>query len=359
MSTARRWTVVGAALVLATTGFLAQPAAAAPAPVVISAVTWGLPSLTVNGLAMATQTVSLHLTSSVPFSSCLIVIMTGTGGTGTVRDTFVQPTLATGTTTDGTWTSSFYVPSTADGTWTLTGAYDCGDAGGGPVVSITDTSAYAVTGHHQPRMSYGYVPNPLAAQNPYGVVKGRVYDADTGLGVAGVTVGHGFDTHCGQGPFDGRSRFTTRAVTNAAGYYTLPSDRLDELNCVGILGPHLSNPDGYSVYVWFHNFFAVVGPVVTASPQATRVKAGTVDPVTGQAFGSHRGCAVQLQRLTGSTAWRVVSSGNVRDSLRYTILAQPPRAGANIYRVVLPACHMAGYTDMAQAISPVFTITAT
>jgi len=54
--------------------------------------------------------------------------------------------------------------------------------------------------------------------------------------------------------------------------------------------------------------------------------------------GAPSNCAVVLQRLSGATVWRGVSQDVVRQSGRFTVLAQPPYAGNVIYRVSFPKC---------------------
>jgi len=64
-----------------------------------------------------------------------------------------------------------------------------------------------------------------------------------------------------------------------------------------------------------------------------------------------------LQRLHGSTAWRTVSTARLRDSLRFTVLAQPPAVRRFVYRAHYPRCFPNPY--QVAATSPRFTITAT
>ncbi|MFI5099407.1 MAG: hypothetical protein ACHQE5_02665 [Actinomycetes bacterium] len=204
-------------------------------------------------------------------------------------------------------------------------------------------------------MSVGYVPNPLPFGQSSGVVKGRVVDADTGLGMPGVTVGYGSDTNCVQFPPDAPSGFQVRSVTNSSGYYpALPSADLTGLNCAGILGTVTHNSDGYSTYVTFVTFHALRQPRVTATPSTSRAGVGTAVAVNGQVFGGVAGCKVYVQQLHGSTQWLNVSSGAVRTSLRWSATAPLTVRGMNIFRAVEPVCGA-----LAQAISASFRVTGT
>jgi hypothetical protein len=145
-------------------------------------------------------------------------------------------------------------------------------------------------------------------------------------------------------------------VTNADGYYSLPRrNDIGGLQCIGIVGKPERNPDGLNVFVWFHHFWVRYLPSVSATPRATVVPAGSIDAVDGRVLAGTRGCTVALQRLHGSTAWRTVSTARLRDSLRFTLTAQPPSAGRFIYRAYYSRC---ADPDQYAASSPRFTITA-
>jgi len=250
-------TCLGAVLATAA----AVPAAALPSSdPTFDSVTWAHPSLVVSGMQMVRQTGTVHIVDPSATGSgggyAWYFRLTSSGGSGSVRTYFTGATLTSGTVDDGTWTMTFYLSSTADGSWHVTRAESAGPTP--EDYPVADTTSFTVTGHHQPRMSWAYVPNPVPVSDPQWLVKGRVYDADTGVGLAGVTVGEGeHETDClyqVQGEGDG-ANFGLRAVTNANGYYSLPRrNGIGGLQCIGIVGKPDHNPDGLSVFVWFHQF---------------------------------------------------------------------------------------------------------
>lgn len=337
-----------------------QPANAATTPT-FDSISWTHAAITVSGVAMVAQTGTIHVTdpSAVAGGNCYWYFhLASTGGAGSVTRYITGAKLTSGTVNDGTWTMTFYLSSTADGTWQLTGAETC-SAGGSTSYDVASSPAFTVVGHHQPRVSWAVVPIPVPVVNPQWSVKGRVYDADTGAGMANVTVGQAVaDTSClyqdqGEGP---GAYLSLRTVTNANGYYALPTrDGYGGLQCIGIVSKPEGNPDGLSVYPWFRQFWVDYLPSVSAAPAARSVPAGSLDPVNGHVVGGGSGCLIQLQRLYGSTAWRAVSTAKLRDSLRFTLTAQPPSAGRYYYRAYYPQC---GPQQFA-ASSSRFTITGT
>ncbi|MDQ1747731.1 MAG: hypothetical protein QOD07_1994 [Frankiaceae bacterium] len=218
-----------------------SPAAAATSPT-FDSVSWKYSALTISGLAMVAQTGTVHVTDpgvppgSDPNACRWYFHLTSTGGSGTVRRYTTGAKLTSGTVNDGTWTMTFYLSSTADGTWHLTGAETC-SAGPSTTYAVSGGAAFTVVGHHQPRVSWGVVPTPVRVASPRWSLKGRVYDADTGAGMPGVTVGQATsDTSClyqqqGEGP---GASLSLRTVTNANGYYALPARAL--LPSVGVRG---------------------------------------------------------------------------------------------------------------------------
>jgi hypothetical protein len=337
-----------------------MPTAAASGPT-FDSISWTHSALTISGVAMVKQTGSVHVTdpSATAGGNCYwYFVLTETGGSGSVNRYVTGAKLTSGTVNDGTWTMAFYLSSTADGTWQLTGAQTCSptpqdyDVAGGP--------AFTVAGHHQPRVTWAVAPTPVPVTRPTWSVKGRVYDADTGAGMANVTVGQAqVDTGClyqQQGEGSG-AQLTLRTTTNASGYYALPTrNGTGGLQCLGLVGVPDHNPDGLSVFPWFRQFAVPYLPSVSAAPAASTVRAGTLDAVNGHVVGGRSGCAIDLQRLRGATAWRTVSTAKLRTSLRFTLIAEPPSAGRFVYRAYYPRC-----TDVRQyaASSARFVITAT
>lgn len=347
--------------VLATGAAMPAAALSSSGPT-FDSITWSHPTLAVSGMQMVRQTGTVHIVDPYPPRSgdyAWYFTLVSSGGNGSVRTYFTGATLTSGTVDDGTWTMTFYLSSTADGTWHVTEAEPRSPTP--DQYPVADTTSFTVTGHHQPRMSWAVVPNPVPASDPRWLVKGRVYDADTGAGLAGLTVGQGeHDTEClyqVQGEGAG-AYFGLRAVTNANGYYSLPRRYgVGGLQCIGIVGKPERNPDGLNVFVWFRDFGVRYLPSVSATPRATVVPAGSIDAVDGHVLAGTRRCTVALQRLYGSTAWRTVSTARLRDSLRFTVLAQPPAAGRFVYRAYYPPCFPSSY--QLAATSPRFTITGT
>jgi hypothetical protein len=336
----------------------AGPAVAASSPT-FDTITWGHGIVSATGTAMVLQTLSVHVTDTGQFASnCWEFVETRTGGAGTLPASWSVAKLASGTDADGTWTTSFYLPSTADGTWSVTSAIDCSDASF-PAFAVSGSPTFAVTGHHQPRITWGYVPNPVPLANPYVTIKGRVYDADTGAGLAGIRLGRAEDTYCINGIGDGSTTLQHLATTNSNGYYAIASSRDNPfyLQCLGVYGTRRINPDGFAVFVWSREAWFNYLPAVSAAAASSSVPHGTIDTVSGTVIGTPR-CPIRLQRLHGSTAWRTVNSGYVRASGRYTLSAQPPSVGRFIYRTYYPAA-CRGDVHQVAASSPRFTITGT
>jgi hypothetical protein len=93
-------------------------------------------------------------------------------------------------------------------------------------------------------------------------------------------------------------------------------------------------------------------PLLSAVPTRTVVPIGTAVQVIGNVAHGPSSCTVDLQQLTGATAWRPVSYWQVRASRRYTLLARPVVLGGNIYRTHIPLCGGWGpYTSAPFAIT--------
>ena len=362
-------TVLGVAAATALAGSLAvaAPAQAVTGPTV-DHVTLSKTSLAMSGIHMAAQTLTAHIVDPtaapvVPTpppgarpSPVWMFELTATGGTGTLRAMHVLPVLTAGTLADGTWYATVNMPSTADGIWALSRVSRCDSSDcGGSSFAVTGAPTFPVTGVHQPRLSLRVIPSPLPYPRTGGVVKGRVVDADTGLGMPGIPVGFGADTNCVQFPPDGPIAFPVVKVTNAGGNVAFAPSNLRQLSCVGILGPLRSNSDGYSVFPVFRTFSVPVRPIVTAKPMATSAQVGTPVRVRGAVYGHTRtGTIVVIQQLHGRTAWRTVVYAAVGTTGYYSAWPAPTVRGTNVYRAVSPVQDL-----MAYAVSKTFTVRGT
>jgi hypothetical protein len=174
----------------------------------------------------------------------------------------------------------------------------------------------------------------------HSLIKGRVVDSDTGLGMAGVPVGYALDWRLINDP--GPSSFVVTKTTDAAGYYSFSPYALDMLQCVGIWGAVRHNSDGYSVYPVYRLFHSPVRPAITAvpAPASSRVgrsrgKVGAPLVVNGTVRATvPGGIHLVVQQLHGRTAWRAVAYTTVRASGRWSSAVIPTTEGPrNVYRV--------------------------
>jgi hypothetical protein len=359
--TARRCVagLAGSAVVLAS-GWVAAPSAWAAGTFVVSQVRYSTPSITLSGLALAPFSVTLRVQASPPLPSTqhgdLLFVMQRSGGQGQQSILDLCGTLVSGDGADGQWIGTIPMASTDDGSWTLT-AVDSGAGCGGfenmPVPHpVVGEPILTVTGSHQPVVTFATVPDPVPLTLAAFTVAGRVSDRDTGQPYAGVTV-----TWAGVCKND---LFGASARSDAAGHFAITqsagSVELYDLNCVVTLYSVVDqfNPQFYTNQGFQPRLLAAV----TAVPSQTTVRVGTIVPVNGTVTGFSAQCPLALQRLHGATAWRTVSTGYVRTSGRYTVLAQPPNRGYNIYRTYMPACTLV-FVDFAPATSRAFAITGT
>ncbi len=306
----------------------------------VTSVTLGRTAVAVSGL----NTVAVPVTVAGGYKTTesgtvfLNVILNRTGGTGKL--TYMAAALlalSSGNVQNGIWKGSLYVPSTANGTFKVTGVRE-GTIIDGSDGSMTTPTPFAgpiitVTGLHQPKIGVSIIPKVVPFGSAY---KARVAITDAATGKpygSRINVQITWDNLCVEHDGD-------RYLTNTAGIAerTYPAAAGDALNCVRLRGRAFDTAGlGWSV-----SRPGLVG----ATPSRTSAPVGTVVPVNGTVAGAPSNCAVVLQRLSGATAWRGVSQDVVRQSGRFTVLAQPPYAGNVIYRVYLPTCgrYQAGYS---------------
>ena len=350
--------LMGSALVLAS-GWVAAPSASAAGTFVVSQVRYSTSSITLSGLALAPFSVTLRVQASPPLLSTqhgqLLFVMQRSGGQGQQSLLDLCGTLVSGDGADGQWIGTIPMASTDDGSWTLTAVDSAGCGGPGTMPDlhpVVGAPILTVTGSHQPVVAFATVPDPVPLTLAAFTVAGRVSDRDTGLPYAGVTV-----TWAGVCK---NSLFGASARSDAAGHFAITdsvgSVELYDLNCVVTLYSVVDefNPQFYTNQGFQPRLLAAVSAV----PSQSTVRVGTIVPVTGTVTGFSAHCALALQRLYGATVWRTVSTGYVRDSGRYTVLAQPPNRGYNIYRTYMPACTLV-FVDFAPATSRAFAITGT
>jgi hypothetical protein len=306
----------------------------------VTSVTLGRTSVAVSGLntvAVPVTVVGGYATTE-SYTIYLNVFLDRTGGTGPARSMVAALlTLASGTNHSGTWKGFLYVPSTANGTFKVSGVMQ-GQIIDGSDGSMTTPTPFAgpsiaVTGLHLPRIGVSIIPKVVPFGSAY-TARVAITDSATGKPYGSrINVQITWDNLCVEHDGD-------RYYTNTSGIVdrAYPAAAADALNCVRLRGRAF---DTAGLGWW------VARPgIVGATPSATSAPVGTIVPVNGSVAGAPSGCPVILQRLSGATVWRGVSQGVVRQSGRFTVLAQPPYAGNVIYRVYFPRCsrYQAGYS---------------
>jgi hypothetical protein len=306
----------------------------------VTSVALGRTSVAVSGLntvAVPVTVVAKYATTE-PYPVYLNVFLHRTGGSGPATYMVAALlTLSSGDVQDGTWTGSLYVPSTANGTFTVDGVMpgQIIDGSDGSMTTPTPFTgpAIAVTGVHLPRIGVSIIPKVVPFGTAY-QARVAITDASTGKPYGSrINVQITWDNACVEHDGD-------RYLTNTSGIAEriYPAAAGDFGNCVRLRGRAFDTAG----LGW-----VVARPgIVGAAPSKTSAPVGTIVPVNGTVAGPANRCAVVLQRLTGATAWRGVSQDVVRQSGRFTVLAQPPYAGNVIYRVYLPRCGriQAGYS---------------
>ncbi|MFG1819305.1 hypothetical protein ACGFIF_36470 [Kribbella sp. NPDC049174] len=341
------WAGLAAAVSLVFAAVTAPAASAVPEKVsspdpnlTVTSVTLGRTAVAVSGL----NTVAVPVTvvggydTDESYPIYLNVFLDRTGGTGPARYMVAALlTLSSGTIQNGVWKGSLYVPSTANGTFKVSGVMQ-GQTIDGSDGSMTSPTPFAgpsitVTGVHLPKIGVSILPKVVPFGSAY---KARVaiFDSATGKPYGSrINVQITWDNLCVEHDGD-------RYLTNTSGIVerTYPAAAGDALNCVRLRGRAFDTAGlGWSV-----SRPGIVG----ATPSKTSAPVGTIVPVNGTVAGAPSNCAVILQRLSGATVWRGVSQDVVRQSGRFTVLAQPPYVGNVIYRVYFPTCsrYQAGLT---------------
>lgn len=326
---------LAAALVTAPSAAAAPTAAQSPDPnLTVTSVTLSRSSVLVSGL----NRFVVGVTVKAGYDSAetpLNVIFKRTGGVGPLGTMIAgQLKLAAGPPANGTWTGAVEIPSTANGTFKVTGVLP-GYLQPGDMTTATpfDGPSIAVTGVHLPKLAVQVIPRVVPFGSAY-QVKAVIYDSATGkpYGVR-LPLQVVNDNLCVE--YDAIPRYTDTAGVLIT---TFPAAAADSLNCVRVRGRFFDTIA--------HFFFPLRPGIVAATPSKTSVPVSTLVPVNGSVAGAPYRCPVLLQRLHGRTAWRLANQSNVRQSGRFTVVAQPPNLGNNSYRVYFPTCHnfQAGYS---------------
>ncbi|MEU4390915.1 hypothetical protein [Kribbella sp. NPDC023855] len=345
MKTGRVMVAIGSALVGLAALLVAAPSAVAgpgtaqwpdPDPALsVTSVTLGRSAVLVSGLNRVVVGVTVTAGYNSETETPLNVILARTGGVGPLNSMIGDLRRTGGTLKNGTWTGTVEVPSTANGTFKVTGVLPGYLDPRGSIYESTpfDGPSIAVTGVHLPKLAVQVIPKIVPFGSAY-QVKAVIYDSATGkpygvrlpLRVVSDEACHDYGT-------------ATRLTDTAGVLYTsFPAAAADTINCVRVRSRVLDTISRY--------FNPLRPGIVAAAPSKTSVPVSTVVPVNGSVAGAPQVCPVLLQRLYGRTVWRLVSKSTVRQSGRFTVLAQPPNLGSNTYRVYFPTCgrFQAGYS---------------
>jgi hypothetical protein len=184
-----------------------------------------------------------------------------------------------------------------------------------------------VSGYHLPKITASVSPKVVPFGSPYSI-RWAVTDSATGKPYGTrLSVQLGIDSEC-VGYLGG---WLVRSDTNGVVTKYYKAADANAVNCLRVPGKPF-DISGLG--------FGVARPgVVSAVPSKTAVPVGTIVAVNGTVLGPPVGCKVILQRLYGATQWRGVSVGNVRQSGRFTVYAQPAYKGLIPYRVYFPTCY--------------------
>ncbi|MFI6679760.1 hypothetical protein [Kribbella sp. NPDC050470] len=296
-------------------------------------VTLGPSAVAVSGL----NTVPVRITVTAGYASTdpndanlpMVVYLERTSGTGPLRRMISTdlPRIS-GTTQDGVWAGPVNVPSTAHGVFKVTGV----EAGAFfPVPDMTDPTPFdgptvSVTGSHLPRLTTKVSPPVVPFGSGFSITW-AVTDSATGKPY-GTSIGVllASDAECLEAFGPNTLRTSTSGLLTKAYSAAAANDnqclliRNGPFN-IATLGLIVARPG-----------------IVSAVPSATSATVGTIVPVNGNVLGPPVGCPVLLQRLTGATQWRGVSTGSVRQSGRFTVTAQPAYKGLIPYRVYFATC---------------------
>lgn len=304
----------------------------------ITGVTLDKTAVAVSGLNLAPVKVTVEggYSSGHPDdeNTVLNLVLERTGGTGPLESIFSTDLKRTsGTVEDGVWTGTLNAASTANGTFKVTGVMTgpFGAPIGGTPVDPTPFNgpSLMVTGTHLPKVTASVSPKVVPFGSPYSI-RWAITDTATGKPYGSqIRALLGVDVPCAESSGGGEAVWV-RTDTNGIVTKSYRASDADMLNCLQLTGQPY-NVGG----LWL--FVARPG-IVSAVPSNTSAPVGTVVPVNGSVAGAPYQCKVALQRLYGASQWRGVSTGEVRQSGRFTVNAQPAYKGNIAYRVYFPTC---------------------
>ncbi|GAA3349685.1 hypothetical protein GCM10020358_72710 [Amorphoplanes nipponensis] len=216
--------------------------------------------------------------------------------------------------------------------------------------TVVDTPSLQVQSSHRPMIEMTFAPEPADRTKPV-TQRIRAWDNTTGDPWPSLPLQVGSDNSCVE------DAGTLSARTGADGIYqrTLNANEAQWLQCAWVTGtarPGVPWPPTMlavdSAHVRYSRY------AVSATPAATSVPAGTNVNVDGNVTPLAVGKTVRLQRLYPDNIWRQVSTGQVRASGRYTVVATPGGQATYSYRVYAP-----GDAAAVGGTSKVFTIRGT
>ncbi|MET7278671.1 hypothetical protein ABZS29_10620 [Kribbella sp. NPDC005582] len=324
------------------------PASAAPPDLQVESVLLSRSSVAVSSLNTVPVTVTVKATYKLGTANQPMYVELNSYESKHTYSTqvFSEPLkLISGTPTDGTWEGKVNVPSTADGRLDVSTVYagvlnrslKAKTPDNDPVSGVS----LAVTGLHIPKITRKLSVSPVPFGKAYSVTW-QVLDSRTNKPYGTrLKVLHPKGDACLEAKGSAGA-----LLTNAAGVIVTqhaPAEA-DRLNCLLIPGTQAPIDD--------HIALVPRPGIVAATPDKTSAKVGTTVSVKGNVAGITYGCPVNLQKLSGATAWRTLRSAKLSVTSRYTLPAQVAALGKGTYRVQFPACQ-----NTLAGVSKSFTIT--
>ncbi|MFC9688195.1 hypothetical protein ACFTSF_06610 [Kribbella sp. NPDC056951] len=267
--------------------------------------------------------------ADLPYHKNVYVQFKRIAGTGPLKEFSSMPlALVDGDGTPGVWKGTVNVPSTANGAVEATTVDGYEFVEGEPASSpapVADPPRLTVNGVHVPKVVSLLTPKVVPYGKPWSV-RYTVLDSQTGKPYGTrLKLLFGYEERC----LENSPSESVLSDTNGNYVRAFPPDKYgDWTSCLEI--------PGKPTKIAYLETLVRRPAAISAAPSKTSAPVGSIVPVNGTVFDG-AGCQVQLQRLYGATAWRVVGSGKVRDSERFTLNAQPSYKGVIYYRAYLPA----------------------